>query len=347
MKMIVRSALAVLGLVATARSVRAEGTTDTSLATEVNRYLEETSARQEDPTVFKFVFKDGIRAETSDKSFSVKIGGRVMNDWFWKDADDPVRAAFAGVSEDGVTFRRARLHIQGTMYKNIDFSAEFDFASGTDAAFRDVYIGLKKVPGVGNFRVGHFKEPMSLEELTSSRNITFMERSMPVNAFVQARNTGFMVFNTALEDRLTWAVGLFRQTDETTGAGVDQDGSYAGAFRITGVPYQVPDEKTLVHVGFSASFRDPAGDAVQLRTRPDVATGPRVVDTGSLTGVEDLTLFGFEAAVVWKSLSFQAEFFIADLSGVGDPQFSGFYVMVSYWVTGESRPYDAKEAKFD
>ena len=39
---------------------------------------------------------------------------------------------------------------------------------GGDADFKDVYIGLDDIPFLGEIKVGHFKEPFSLNELTSS-----------------------------------------------------------------------------------------------------------------------------------------------------------------------------------
>ena len=47
---------------------------------------------------------------------------------------------------------------------------------------------------------------MSLEELTSSKYITFMERSLP-NVFAQGRNTGFQIANAFADRRATAAVG--------------------------------------------------------------------------------------------------------------------------------------------
>ncbi len=64
--------------------------------------------------------------------------------------------------------------------------AQYDFAGG-DADFKDVYVGLKKLPGVGTLKVGHFKEAFGLEELTSSKYITFIERSLPTEAFAPSR----------------------------------------------------------------------------------------------------------------------------------------------------------------
>ncbi len=346
------------------------GTTDVSLEKEVTRYLASAQGSTGDMT-FKVYYKEGLTAETSDKAFKVVVGGRTMLDWFWKSPDDTLEGDFSGIGEDGVTFRRVRVHVKGTLFKNIEFVSEFELA-GTESAvtsvsttrdadgdvtavststvrvgsvqFRDVYIAVKAVPGVGNFRVGHFKEPMGLEELTSSRYITFMERSPITNAIAQGFNTGFMVHNAALEERLTWAVGLFRQTPEA-GGGTDEDGAYALSLRVTGLVVQDEERNLLVHAGFSFSLRDPSGGRARFRARPSVATGPRVVDTGNVA-CDTFSTLGFEVAVVYGAFSFQAEYLMAELDTAGDPSVGGFYVMLSFWLTGESRPYEASKGTF-
>ena len=124
--------------------------------------------------------------------------------------------------ESGVEFRRARLYMSGTIYKNVFFKAQYDFADG-DARFKDVYVGVKKIPIIGHIKIGNFKEPFSLEELTSSKYITFMERSVATSAFAPSRHHGVMAYNTVpgTDDRATWAVGMFRNSD---GYGRTRDG---------------------------------------------------------------------------------------------------------------------------
>lgn len=335
---IVRTALGVvLGLFAGSRAAAA-ATGDVSLAREVEQYLQSAQGGAGDMT-FKVFWKDGINLETGDKAFTAKIGGRLMADFVWNDADDEYTADVEH-PEDAVRFRRVRLHAQGTMYKNLEFSIELDFASGS-AELRDVFVGLKKVPGAGNVRVGHFKEPIGLEELTSSRNITFMERSTPISAFVPAFNTGFALFRNFLEgDRILVNVGFFKNTSESGGA-VEEDGAYALTFRVTGLAVENKEKRFLVHLGFGFRHHDPNGETVRIRVRPSVSTGARPVDTGNLAGTDRQSVFGFELLVIYGPLSFQGEYLFSDLDNAtaGDPQFSGFYVMVSYWLTGESRPY--------
>ena len=77
----------------------------------------------------------------------------------------------------GALFRRARIQLSGTVYKYFDFKWEYDFAGG-EPKFKDVYLGATSVPYLQRIQVGHFKEPFSLEELTSDNDTTFMERGL-------------------------------------------------------------------------------------------------------------------------------------------------------------------------
>ncbi|MGQ0615343.1 MAG: OprO/OprP family phosphate-selective porin [Planctomycetaceae bacterium] len=360
---------AALVLGALAGVARGENT-DISLEKEVTRYLEGAEGALSDHA-FHVSWKDGLTFETSDKRFKVVIGGQVQVDWFFKEGDARLNGDFPGIEEDGVTFRRIRLHGKGTVYEVVDFSVDLEFAGSESAVtgvttttdgdgdvtsvtttttrvgsvqLRNVFLGLKKLPVVGNLRVGHFKEPIGLDELTSSLSTLFMERSPLMAAFAPAFNTGVMAFDTELEERLTWAVGVFRQTSEA-GGGADEDGAYALSLRVTGLPLQDRERNLLVHLGASFSMRDPSGGRTRLRARPSVATGPRVLDTGNIANDSYVTL-GLEVALVYGPFSIQGEYLMADFDAPGDPSFGGFYVAASFWITGESRPYEASKATF-
>lgn len=130
-----------------------------------------------EPTDFRVYWNNGLRFDTTDKNFRLRIGGRIQRDWGVFDTDreirDDVNNGFS--IGDGTRFRRVRLNIQGDIYRTISFRTQYEFAGGT-VALRDVYLQLKELPYVGNLMVGHFKEPYGLEELTSTNNMTFMER---------------------------------------------------------------------------------------------------------------------------------------------------------------------------
>ncbi len=316
-----------------------------------------------DSGALKAYWKEGLYLESADKKFKFQLGGRLYVDAAWINEDNEVKtfdSPLPGVGaisdqDDYFEFRAARLFLAGTLYERVEFKAEFDFADGPgdSAIFKDVYIGVNKIPWIGNFRVGHFKEPFSLEELTSSRFITFMERATP-NAFAPGRNTGAMIFDTAFEERLTWAAGIFRDADNH--ARDMGEGEYAGTFRLTGLPW-FQDATKLWHVGAAFSTRrveDNAGahSTYRVRQRPETHGADRFVDTGTLDQSPHDNRLGLETALVYGSWSLQGEYLVNWLDRRTDAThddlaFDGWYVFGGFFVTGEGRNYKKSSAAFD
>ena len=171
-------------------------------------------------------FKNGWNLESADGNYKLVIGGFTQVDWAVSDPSAPVKEKFTwrGRGRRRVPPRPALL--AGAVFGNIDYKFEYDFAEqgGGQPSFKDVYIGMSQIPIVQYLRVGHFKEPFSLEELTPDTYTTFQERALP-NAFAQPgsniqssgaqstgtdRNTGFAVYQTYFDQRMTFATGAFR-----------------------------------------------------------------------------------------------------------------------------------------
>jgi len=281
------------------------------------------------------VFSHGLKFQSDDKSFKIGVGGRIMNDWAWLNADDALEDEKT-VWESGTEFRRARLYIGGHIYSNIKFKAQFDFAGGKAKA-KDLYIALTKIPGIGMIKTGRFKQPFGLEELTSSKYITFIERSMTMEAFAPSRQSGIMIGSSALDKRLTWHLSTFKKTDGFGKQYGDTDMSFAG--RVTFVPYK--EDKNIIHFGVAYVSLKPNGDSYRAESRPEIHLAPkRLADTKSISS-DDVSLLGLEAAAVFGPFSAQAEYVKADVSALNgsDPSFTGYYAYVSYFITGESRHY--------
>jgi phosphate-selective porin OprO/OprP len=302
---------------------------------------EKSLQEQTDPADFRVFWKEGLNFVTLDGDFKLKIGGRLQTDWFWSREDSAIKSDI-GEQEDGVEVRRARLYFSGLIYGNVEYKLQFDFAGG-EAALKDAYLGLTDFP-LGKLRMGHFKEPFSLEELTSSKYITFLERALP-NIFAPGRNAGFMLHNTASDGRITAAIGVFRSTDDY-GEDID-DGGYNITGRITVLPIYEDKGANLLHLGAAYSYRNP-DDSVQYRQRPEAHLTDRFVDTGSF-GSDQVDLVGLEAAWVNGPLSLQGEYMMAyadRLGGGSDVDFNGYYVQASYFLTGEHRSYKTSEGAF-
>ncbi|NOT30322.1 MAG: porin [Planctomycetes bacterium] len=294
----------------------------------------------EDPYsgLFKFSLADDV---------SAKIGGRLFYDWGWFDGDEATFNTDAtGTTpelEDGTEFRAGRIHVEGELYQQVGFKAEFDFSQAGATEFKDVFMTLKDT-AVGELKVGHFKEPFSLEQLTSARFITFMERGL-TETFTPGRNSGFQILDQNEEKSMTWAAGVFRTTDnfaKNTG-----DGEYGYTARVTGTPLMAEDGAEFVHLGAAASFR--TDGSVRFRSRPEAHLLNQPADSGTLVADETL-LTGLEAAWVGGPLSVQSEYQMAAVSGGSggpDADFSAYYFLVSYFLTGEHRNYKNTTGAFD
>lgn len=274
-------------------------------------------------------------------AFKLRIGGRLQNDWAAFDADKTLRDS-VGELESGTEFRRANLYVEGSIYHDaVDYKMELEFSGG--AAFEDAYIALKNLP-FGTLRFGHDEEEFSMEELTSNKYITFMERALP-NALKPGTNTGVSLRDTVLDRRLRWAVGVYRDTGKYGEPKGTND--YAVTARLSGLPVCRDEGRQLLHLGVAGSVRRPADGLAQYRAKPESHLAPDLVDTGTIA-VDRTTLFGAEAAVVRGPVSLQGEYVVADteMESGDSARFSGFYVLASYFITGEHRPYDRGDGVF-
>jgi len=300
------------------------------------------------PEDWSFKWSNGFKLERNDGFHKFKFGGRIQNDWAAIGRDDNLKDVFS--QGTGTEFRRARIFFEGTLYEQLFFKAQYDFADG-DTDFNDVYVGLKGLGWLGQMQVGHAKEPFSLEQMTSSKYLTFMERSL-ANAFVPGRNTGFAAQNTLLEKKLLWQVGAYRNADDF-GDGFSDNGDYNITARLAGVPIYADEGSKVLHLGASYSHQFRGGDfAERYRQRPESHLADRIVDTQSPNGADIPTngvdLMDVAAAVVWGPASAQAEYIHAfvDGDGVSDTDYWGSYIEASYFLTGEHRNYELGKGRF-
>jgi len=299
-----------------------------------NAFPAQAQEEEEDPNGFKVFWRDGVRMETNDGRFQFRIGGRIQYDWVvWGD-EAKVADAVAGPILNGTEFRRARIFVQGYVYENIEYKMQLDFAGGK-VGMNDLYFGIRH-PTFG-FRMGHMKEPFSLEELTSSKYITFIERGLPA-VFDSERNSGFMLHGNIIGGNFNYGVGVFRDTGDD-GIGVKRDG-YNVSGRFAGALVNRDGGRSLIHVGGSAVFQNNDGSDRMFRQRPEIHLSPRFISSGVIP-TEGTAVMGLETAMVAGSFSAQAEWKVAPVKSeaTGDPTFSGWYVYGSYFLTGENRAY--------
>jgi phosphate-selective porin OprO/OprP len=303
-----------------------------------------------DPKDWKFKWSNGFKLDRNDGAFKLKFGGRIQTDWAMVDLSQPLENAIGGEG-NGAEIRRARLFFSGTLYDRVVFKAQYDFSdTGDDKGdIKDAYIGLIKLGPIDKVLVGHMKESFSLDALTSSKNITFMERSL-TETFAPGRNTGFAIHDNVLDKRILWQAGAFKDSDDSAFS-FDNDGMWNLIGRVVGVPLYEDDGEKVVHLGFSYNHQFRGGSDFMLRyqRKPESHLAPYMADTGSTIPTNNINLINPEIAIVWGPASFQAEYtqsFVNGDDGMRNTTFWGTYAQLSYFLTGEHRNYNLGSGSF-
>jgi phosphate-selective porin OprO/OprP len=275
--------------------------------------------------------KDKLKFESSSDDFKYRFGGRIQADLATYHQQD-------GSFDDGSEFRRARLFLKGKAYKQWVFKAQFDF-SDSDVEIKDLYLGYQ----FDNAQVlfGQFGEAGSLEHSTSSKYITFMERALPLLAFEpHERRLGVAV--NGFGDRYSYSIGIFgdNEAEKEHGKGSSARFSYAPLL----------DESNVLHLGIFHQYRSPPENKTRFRAKPEThVDNTRLVSTGNIADTSHYTTSGLELAWVTGPFSLQGEYIQARVSrgsALADLSFEGSYIFASWFITGESRPYDAEEGSF-
>ncbi len=318
-------------------------------------------------------WKDGITFKSDDGNVKVSFGGRVLVDYVHGAGNKAYEgllgttlgatngcAPTAGTSPcrfaDDWRFRELRLQAEGELYENTDFKIQVDFAGGK-VSIKDAWVTIKDIGDVVSIRGGHFKEPMSLEQLTSGRFVTMNSRSV-MDTFAPGRNLGIQAYaDKLLDGKMSFATGIFRETNNDTAqfpasTQTSDDEAYAWTSRLTFAPILENKGEELIHLGFAYSLRNPpcassatagcntANQRVKFEAKPEIAESDALAATGNLNGVARDQRLGAELAAQFSSLALQGEYIGAFETMPGaDRYFYGWYGQASYFLTGEYRPY--------
>ena len=338
---------------------------------------------------------NGLWFESENKNFQVHIGGRTQMDDSMFAAGNSVQYGANGIGKlrDGVDLRRARIRLEGAMYENMLYVFEYDFANtsigqgtgtpqfglatGVDrittvanlpavpiAVPTDMWIGFRKIPFIGNIRVGNQKEALGFERLESSRFLNFMERSFNNDAFYSTFGNGWspgVSFFSFTEDiRTTWAAGVFKNITNAFNYDVG-GGDYAETARLTHLFLYEDNGEELMHLGISGRNSAINGGLDRFRVRGPERAGesvgwPTYGNTGIFAGSGGQQDINIESVNVFGPWTIDAEYdfhFVNNASlgahqpDVGTVMFSGGYVEVLYFLTGEYRHYLREAAVFD
>ena len=254
--------------------------------------------------------KGGNLKVTSGES-SIQFGGRIQYDYNRAEANGVV-------DEDEFDVRRARVDVKGNV--NNDWAYKIDY-NLDDSEFEDLYIQYKGWGKAAQVTIGNHRQHFGLNDQTSSKDISILERAALSELFAPGRDEG-ITLSGDLGSNIHYAVGAFFDDADENDNG--EELGFSG--RITWAP--IKTDSNVLHFGLAYINQD-GSDGFE----------------GGETEVELDDAFGFEAAYVAGSFHAQIEF--ADgtvVLGGEDIDSDGFYVQAGYIITGESRPY--KGGKF-
>jgi phosphate-selective porin OprO and OprP len=302
---------------------------------------------------------------------SVTVSGVFQADAVWFNQTDESRDQYGSI-ESGADFRRARLAAKGSVTEEMNYFMQMDFAFFGRPTFTDVWVEQTKVPYLGNVRVGQWKQPFSLEVVSSFRYTTFMERSSLFQPFTPFRHLGVGFYDHSDDLNSTWAASYFRTGQDQFGGSLSTDGGNGLSARGTHLLWYCGDRgQEHLHVGAGYFMNSPPRGVARFRSIPELfvsefapAIGsagtsgqalpgvfngtPFFVDTGAISDVDGIHTFGLESLWVQGPISFQSEAMAAvvDQAAPGGT-LTGAYGQVGYFLTGEHRPYDRKSGAID
>ncbi|MDR7099193.1 phosphate-selective porin OprO/OprP [Lysobacter niabensis] len=196
-----------------------------------------------------------------------------------------------------------------------------------------------KIGGNANHyvQVGQYKQPNSLEELSSTRFNDFISKAAVTNTYAVARRTGVAY---SYGD-VNWSVtGAYFGRELTRNLGQGQ------GFGLRGTWAPINETGNILHVGLAYVDYDTDADTFRLRSRPDADLATqRLVDSGDIRDTDRVGIGSAEGLWVHGPFKVQGEYYQANLKRYGaghdDYKSDGGYISGVWNVTGETWGYKA------
>jgi phosphate-selective porin OprO/OprP len=289
------------------------------------------------------VAENGIGLKSKDGNNTIQLTGRLHMD-YRQYSPDYGTGQTTDSYQNTAEARRARFGVRGQFAKDFKYQLLANFGasdgfSSTSSTADEMWVNYAANPEM-QFQFGLFKMPFSLEQMTSSNNLDFMERSLigqNDTEFIPAKETGFMLHGIP-KPGLTYAIALSRGKSNKS---AEFDGfDYIG--RLTTNIAELTGSKAYVaHLGAAYSTGEiksgviPASGRTESRMQSGWFTG------SALSGDTTRTRQGLEAAFAYNGFKVQGEQFNFkyDPATGNNQEIRGYYAQVVYNLTGESHAY--------
>lgn len=308
-------------------------------------------------------FRDGFLVlESEDGQFKTWFDTRAQLDmayFFDKNTNNPIG--------NGLSLRRARFAMKTILWGNWKGEVDLDF-SNSQLELKDAYVGyMLKGKINGLIKAGNFKEGFSMETTTTSRYITFIERSL-VSKMMPSRHLG--INGSFYQDKWLAIAGIhFRDIGDLEEAELSKDnnkihGTDEG-YSLTGrfVYRPIIEANKVLHIGAAISYRTPKThlevlESYRMSTRSFSSINrKKYLDTDDIKDVSHNVLTGFELAACYNNFFLQSEYMMnsvyrkddaaAVTEGVNSTVLmNGFYAQAGVLLFGGKYIYNPAEGEF-
>jgi phosphate-selective porin OprO/OprP len=252
--------------------------------------------------------------------------------------------------KDRFRLRRTRINLAGDYKDQFEFKVEGDFSQSdglspntrTGFSATDIFIIWHGVPEA-NFKVGQWKAPFGLEQITPDATIFTIERSLPTGALTPERQIGVMLWGKPLtnalpdqKDLVTYYAGVFNGNGRNFNTNDNNEFMYVG--RVELLPFKgqwMGQDASLKIAGDYLFSRDQTGTnispALNLRVGPDGS-----LSSYTLTSPDERHAYSFDAWLKIGPFDLIAEYLHENVRprGITFREFdaSGYYVQGSYFL---------------
>ena len=164
-------------------------------------------------------------------NFSVTLRNFLQFNYTYRNNEGVAGVGAADKDVNTFNVRRARTSLSGHLYrKELTYKFQTDWANDTDPTgasnvIKDAWFNCQLMSGEYNLgvRAGQQKTGFGREHSASADSLDFVDRSIVTQVLSNARSRGVQLHGEAMEDRLSWSVGIFNAdvAGASTAAGED------------------------------------------------------------------------------------------------------------------------------
>jgi phosphate-selective porin len=255
--------------------------------------------------------------------------------------------------KDRFRLRRTRVNLTGDFAEQFDFKVEGDFGQGdglnsnrTAFSATDIFVNWHQFPEA-QVKVGQWKAPFGLEQLTPDPTLIIIERSLPTGAITPDRQIGAQLWGKPFaniwpdqKDLLTYYAGIFNGNGRNITNNDNNNFMYVGRLESTLFKGFFGKDSYLKLGADVLNSRDDAGTNISptlnLLVNADGSLSPFV-----LPGADERTAWGVDAWLKMGPFDLIGEYLEEHVHGrtvngvppgFADFTTNGFYITAAYFL---------------